>query len=175
MPDLCRLCGEHPEEVVDLPGGIPTFVCPRVPATVGPVILSDLPPVRMGQRVRSGDLLPTSTEHRWPSAPIVGEAAREWLRERRGGVVRQADDGERGAEWARAHGPDATTKREAADVQCPRCGEHVPAREVAAHGAVHRTLDIEEDPHENVGGPPLSAWQVRRAIADAPYVGPVDG
>ncbi len=160
MPDLCRLCGEHPEEVVDLPGGIPTFVCPRVPATVGPVILSDLPPVRMGQRVRSGDLLPTSTEHRWPSAPIVGEAAREWLREERG-TLRQADDGERGPEWAVAHGPDATTRREAADVECPRCRELVP----------HGTEPVHASERHPEPGPPLAAWQVRRALAEAPYVG----
>lgn len=122
--------------------------------------MPDPPPVRTGQRVTE------ELRRDWvaPFRPAIDAAARVWVTSplpsgRQPG--RQADDGERGPEWARAHGPDATTKREAAAVECPRCRELVPPGTEPVHAA-------ERHPEP---GPPLAAWQVRRALAEAPYVG----
>jgi len=76
-------------------------------------------------------------------------------------TVRQADDGDRDGTWGVARGPDATVKGPRAPVECPRCGDVVPAGEVATHAAERHPTP----------GPPLAAWQVRRALAEAPYVG----
>lgn len=65
----CRFCGQHPEQVLEGPGGIPTFVCDRVPQGPPVILTEPLPP-------RS--YLAMTPEARRAGATISGEvAARE--------------------------------------------------------------------------------------------------
>lgn len=79
-------------------------------------------------------------------------------------TVRQADDGARDATWGTARGPDTTAKGPRPPVECPRCGDVVPAGEVAVHGDAHARADVQAG--ATPGGPPLAARQVHRAILD---------
>ena len=77
-------------------------------------------------------------------------------------TVRQADDGARDGTWGVARGPDATVKGPRAPVECPRCGDVVPAGEVAAHGDAHVRADVQAGAVS--GGPPLAARQVADTV-----------
>lgn len=79
-------------------------------------------------------------------------------------TVRQADDGARDATWGIARGPDTTAKGTRPPVECPRCGDVVPAADVAAHGDWHLAEDIVQG--APMGGPPLAARQVHSALQD---------